>query len=117
VVVSVVSAAARTRYPAYPGKIDPADLISAADLDRAPDGGYSLEVPGVGKVLIANDDPRVTSGCALHRPTLSDQLVANPPSPSQHRWLNLTIYDCMGQTCCLGPLGGSCYKLIRFAAP
>lgn len=112
------AASARTAYPTYRGplKLKLEDMIAPADLDRTP-GGYTLEVPGVGKVVLDNQDPRVTSGCYVHRPSLIDEITANPPSAAGPRWVNMTIYDCPWGTCCLPPSNGACYKMVRFAAP
>ncbi|MCA9548771.1 MAG: hypothetical protein KC933_01975 [Myxococcales bacterium] len=110
--------AASARYPTYRGplelKLD--DMITAAELDRTP-GGYSLEVPGVGKVILDNEDPRVTSGCYMHRPSLIQEIAANPPSAAGPTWVNLTIWGCSWGICCLPPSNGACYKMVRFAAP
>lgn len=109
-----------TLDPATQASLKPSDMISQEDIDSSPDG-YLLEVPDVGDVYVtairSADEERE---CLVHKDSLIDALTTDPPGPLEAKWLNLTIYSCpydTSKTCCLAPLGGSCYALIKKRTP
>lgn len=104
-----------TLDPDMQASLRPSDMISQEDIEEYP-RGYPLQVPGVGNVYVKKlrsaDENRE---CLVHKDSLIDALVANPPGPQEAKWLNLSIYSCpwdTSKTCCLGPLDGSCFVLI-----
>lgn len=103
-----------TLDPATLASLKPSDMITQQDVESSA-GGYKLTVPGVGEVYVEEiRAPEGGKGCQVHEPSLIDLLTADPPREGKQKWLQVTIYECpWGGTCCLGPLGGGCYILIK----
>jgi hypothetical protein len=88
------------------------DFISQEDIDRA-GGRYQLVVPGIGDVYVTGlRAPTADKTCTVHKPSLIKAVAEDPPSLSEPRWLEITIYRCPWGLCCLGPLGGGCYIIV-----
>lgn len=107
-----------TLDPITQATLKPSDMIPHEEIAASPEG-YRLEVPGVGEFLVRTEpaDPDLRE-CLIHRDSLIDAVVADPPGPREAKWLNLTIYTCPfdpNKTCCLAPLNGSCYDMYIVA--